>query len=179
MNNRQSHNLEKPLAAKIKKKLEDVQKISWVDSRLFDRSLEILSSCRRTLMNTYAFAFYLKKNNQKDIFEVNWTEMSKLKYKLFLRRIRETSPLPLKSWVDSLRGRSPLTLIWLRLYPSSRTSSGEEIKRIFFWVIDVWCWRYCERRRKALIDHVREGYENNLWEFYEENQRTDLKISLD
>ena len=71
MNNRQSHNLEKPLAAKIKKKLEDVQRISWVDSRLFDKSLEILSSCRRTLMNTYAFAFYLKKNNQKDIFEVN------------------------------------------------------------------------------------------------------------
>ena len=63
MNNQHSHNLEKSLAAKIKKKLEDMQRISWVDSRLFDKSLEILSSCRRTLMNTYAFAFYLRKND--------------------------------------------------------------------------------------------------------------------
>ena len=69
MDNLQSLKLEKQLADKMKKKLEDVT--SWVDPRLFDQSLDILSRCRRTLMNTYAFAYYLKKNNQKDIFEVN------------------------------------------------------------------------------------------------------------
>ena len=68
MNNLQSHKLEKQLPSQVKKKLKDLG--SWVDPRLFDQSLEILSRCRRTLMNTYAFAYYLKKNNQKDIFEV-------------------------------------------------------------------------------------------------------------
>ena len=69
MNNLQSLKLEDQLSSKIEKTLEDVTR--WVDPRLFDQSLEILSRCRRTLMNTYAFAYYLKKNNQKDIFEVN------------------------------------------------------------------------------------------------------------
>ena len=81
MNNLQSLKLEEQLASKIEKRLEDVP--SWVDPRLFDQSLEILSSCRRTLMNTYAFAYYLKKNNQKDIFEVNSTELINLEFQLF------------------------------------------------------------------------------------------------
>ena len=33
--------------------------------------MDILSECRQTLMNTYVFAFYLQKNNQKVIFEDN------------------------------------------------------------------------------------------------------------
>ena len=69
MNNLQSLKLEEQLDGKMKKKLEDV--INWVDPKLLDQSLEVLASCRKTLMNTYAFAYYLKKNNQKDIFEVN------------------------------------------------------------------------------------------------------------
>ena len=68
-NNLKSLKLEEQLASKIEKRLEGMTR--WVDPRLFDRSLEILASCRRTLMNTYAFAYYLKKNNQKEIFEVN------------------------------------------------------------------------------------------------------------
>ena len=70
MNNLQSLKLEEQLAPKLEKRLTDCVN-SWVDPRHFDQSLAILASCRRTLMNTYAFAYYLKKNNQKDIFEVN------------------------------------------------------------------------------------------------------------
>ena len=71
MNNLQSLKLEKQLASQLEKKLGEVQKTTWVNPRLFDQSLEILYKCRRTLMNTYAFAYYLQKNNQKEIFEVN------------------------------------------------------------------------------------------------------------
>ena len=35
------------------------------------KSLDILCECRRTLMYTYVFAYYLKKNNQSSIFEVS------------------------------------------------------------------------------------------------------------
>ena len=34
------------------------------------KSLDILCECRRTLMYTYVFAYYLRKNNQSSIFEV-------------------------------------------------------------------------------------------------------------
>lgn len=26
--------------------------------------------------------------------------------------------------------------------------------------------RYCESRRNVLLDHVHEGYEKDLWEYY-------------
>lgn len=35
------------------------------------KSLDILCDCRRTLMYTYVFAYYLRKNNQSAIFEVS------------------------------------------------------------------------------------------------------------
>lgn len=28
-------------------------------------------------------------------------------------------------------------------------------------------FRYCESRRKVLLDHVHEGYEKDLWEYLE------------
>ena len=39
--------------------------------------------------------------------------------------------------------------------------------------------RYCEKRREVLIDHVREGYDNSVWKFYEVNPGADPEISLD
>lgn len=35
------------------------------------KAVDILCHCRQTLQYTYAFAFYLKKNNQTFIFEVS------------------------------------------------------------------------------------------------------------
>jgi hypothetical protein len=39
------------------------------------KSLDILCECRRTLMYTYVFAYYLKKNNQSAIFEVGISDV--------------------------------------------------------------------------------------------------------
>jgi ariadne-1 len=44
--------------------------MSWIEVQFLDKSVDILNKCRRTLMYTYAFAFYLQKDNQTDIFEV-------------------------------------------------------------------------------------------------------------
>ena len=35
------------------------------------KAVDILCSCRVTLMYTYVFAYYLRKNNQSAIFEVS------------------------------------------------------------------------------------------------------------
>ena len=36
------------------------------------KAVDILCQCRQTLMYTYVFAYYLKKNNQSVIFEVRF-----------------------------------------------------------------------------------------------------------
>ena len=40
------------------------------------KAVDILCQCRQTLMYTYVFAYYLKKNNQSVIFEVSFLKKS-------------------------------------------------------------------------------------------------------
>lgn len=44
--------------------------MSWIEVQFLRNAVDVLCSCRRTLMYTYAFAYYLVKNNQVIIFEV-------------------------------------------------------------------------------------------------------------
>lgn len=60
------------LYAKVKEKMEEMQRhnMSWIEVQFLKKAVDILCLCRQTLMFTYVFAFYLKKNNQSIIFEV-------------------------------------------------------------------------------------------------------------
>jgi len=44
--------------------------LSFIQVQFLKKAVDILCQCRQTLMYTYVFAFYLKKNNQSTIFEV-------------------------------------------------------------------------------------------------------------
>ena len=44
--------------------------MSWIEVQFLKKAVDILCECRRTLMYTYVFAYYLKKNNESEIFEV-------------------------------------------------------------------------------------------------------------
>ena len=72
MNHLQSLKFENKLYAMVKDKMEEMQQhnMSWIEVQFLKKSLDILCECRRTLMYTYVFAFYLKKNNNQQIFEV-------------------------------------------------------------------------------------------------------------
>lgn len=52
--------------------MEEMQKhnMSWIEVQFLKKAVDTLCQCRQTLMFTYVFAFYLKKNNQSIIFEV-------------------------------------------------------------------------------------------------------------
>ena len=54
-------------------KMEEMQQhnMSWIEVQFLKKAVDILCECRRTLMYTYVFAYYLKKNNQCEIFEVS------------------------------------------------------------------------------------------------------------
>ena len=72
MNHLQSLKFENKLYAMVKDKMEEMQQhnMSWIEVQFLKKSLDILCECRRTLMYTYVFAYYLKKNNNQQIFEV-------------------------------------------------------------------------------------------------------------
>ena len=44
--------------------------MSWIEVQFLRKAVDTLCQCRQTLMYTYVFAFYLKRNNQSIIFEV-------------------------------------------------------------------------------------------------------------
>ena len=57
---------------KAKEKMDALQarNLSWVEVQFVQRAVDTLTQCRRTLMYTYAFAYFLQKNNQVEIFLV-------------------------------------------------------------------------------------------------------------
>ena len=77
MNHLQSLKFESKLYAMVKDKMEEMQQhnMSWIEVQFLKKSLDILCECRRTLMYTYVFAYYLRKNNQSAIFEDNQKDL--------------------------------------------------------------------------------------------------------
>ncbi|XP_047014211.1 E3 ubiquitin-protein ligase arih1l isoform X1 [Ictalurus punctatus] len=73
MNHMQSLRFEHKLYAQVKQKMEEMQQhnMSWIEVQFLKKAVDVLCQCRSTLMFTYVFAFYLKKNNQSIIFEVS------------------------------------------------------------------------------------------------------------
>lgn len=64
--------------------MEEMQQhMSWIEVQFLKKAVDVLCQCRQTLMYTYVFAFYLKKNNQSIIFEVSYKKL-KERYKLGL-----------------------------------------------------------------------------------------------
>lgn len=48
---------------------------SWIETQFLKKAVDVLSECRRTLMYTYVFAFYLQQNNMTKIFEDNQQDL--------------------------------------------------------------------------------------------------------
>ena len=51
------------------------QGMGWTEAQFLQRAVEALGECRRTLMYTYVFAYYLDKNGQLEIFEENQSDL--------------------------------------------------------------------------------------------------------
>ncbi len=71
-NHQQSLKLEHKLEDKVEEKMEGMQQLymSWIEVQFLRKAVDTLRQCRRTLMYTYVFAFYMEKNNQSELFEV-------------------------------------------------------------------------------------------------------------
>ncbi|KAI5290538.1 hypothetical protein KEM52_000424 [Ascosphaera acerosa] len=77
-NHEQSARLDKDLYIKTEKKMLSLQSqssMSWIEVQFLDTASRTLQNCRQTLKWTYAFAFYLQRNNQTEIFEDNQKDL--------------------------------------------------------------------------------------------------------
>ena len=73
-NHEQSAKLSVELYAKTEKKMEEMQMTSdltWIEVQFMKKAVDEVSKCRMTLKWTYAMAYYLESNNQKELFEDN------------------------------------------------------------------------------------------------------------
>ncbi|XP_013390777.1 E3 ubiquitin-protein ligase arih1 [Lingula anatina] len=77
MNHMQSLKFEHKLYSMVRQKMEEMQQhnMSWIEVQFLKKAVDILCLCRQTLMFTYVFAFYLKRNNQSIIFEDNQKDL--------------------------------------------------------------------------------------------------------
>ncbi|EME42373.1 hypothetical protein DOTSEDRAFT_73259 [Dothistroma septosporum NZE10] len=77
-NHEQSAKLDKDIYHKTEKKMQLLQNqsgLSWIEVQYLEEASKALQECRRTLKWTYAFAYYLARNNQTEIFEDNQKDL--------------------------------------------------------------------------------------------------------
>ena len=112
------------------------------------KALDTLCECRRTLMYTYAFAYYLKKNNQSAIFEDNQRDL-------------ETATEQLSEYLErDIDGKSLVDI-------KQKVQDKHRWFYIFRFARYLSLFRYCESRRKVLLAHVKEGYDKDWWLYIE------------
>ncbi|UMM20703.1 hypothetical protein L5515_015881 [Caenorhabditis briggsae] len=79
LGHQRSLKLEEKLKATVQVKMEQLQKrstMTWIDVQFLPDAIEVLSACRRTMIYTYVFAFYLERDdNQSLIFESNQKDL--------------------------------------------------------------------------------------------------------
>jgi ariadne-1 len=77
-NHEQSARLDKDIFMKTEKKMVQLQKesgMSWIEVQYLNSASTALQTCRQTLKWTYAFAFYLARNNLTLVFEDNQKDL--------------------------------------------------------------------------------------------------------
>lgn len=77
-NHEQSAKLDKEIALKTEKKMVQLQSasgMSWIEVQYLHSASQSLQLCRQTLKWTYAFAFYLARNNTTEMFEDNQKDL--------------------------------------------------------------------------------------------------------
>ncbi|XP_058795296.1 E3 ubiquitin-protein ligase arih1-like [Phymastichus coffea] len=78
MNHMQSLKFENQLHRNILDKMKETQQqydMTWNEVCFLQKAVDVLISCRQTLMYTYVLAFYLEKNNQTEIFQDNQNDL--------------------------------------------------------------------------------------------------------
>ena len=95
----QSAKLDKDLYMKTERKMINLQSasgLSWIEVQFLVTASKALQQCRQSLKWTYAFAYYLKRNNMTEMFEDNQKDLQmavEALSEMFERPVAELKPL--------------------------------------------------------------------------------------
>jgi len=137
-NHMDSLKFEDKLEGAVQATVEDLSQrglIITTESVSIQEAVQILTRCRRTLANTYAFAFALKKTNECQIFEDNQRDLE-----IATENLSELLERQFKFDDDT------------KNFPDIKLKIINQSL-------------YCEKRRKILLHHVKEGEILGTWEF--------------
>ncbi|KAI1712026.1 IBR domain, a half RING-finger domain-containing protein [Ditylenchus destructor] len=125
-------------AVEEKMKVMQNHEFTFVETKFFTKAVDILGICRRTLMYTYAFAFYLVQgNNMTQLFEDNQQDL-------------ELATEKLSGYLENeLEINDELDLNELKRNVQDKAS-------------------YVDQRRTILVKMTDEGVENDSWKFNQE-----------
>jgi ariadne-1 len=65
--------------------------LSWIEVQFLKRAVDVVFDCRMTLKWTYAFAYYLDRNNMTELFETNQRDLE-----MAVENLSELLELPLE-----------------------------------------------------------------------------------
>ena len=94
-----SAKLDKDLYIKTERKMINLQAasgLSWIEVQFLDTASKALQQCRQSLKWTYAFAYYLKRNNMTEMFEDNQKDLQmavEALSEMFEKPVTELKPL--------------------------------------------------------------------------------------
>ncbi|VDK21891.1 unnamed protein product [Taenia asiatica] len=76
-NHEQSRRMEAMLKDSVASRMMELERqgMSWIDVKFVRHVVEVLCACRRTLMYTYVFAYFLEPSNHAFIFEANQRDL--------------------------------------------------------------------------------------------------------
>lgn len=116
--------------------------LSYQSTSYLSRAVNTLCQCRRTLMYTYIFSYYVLESNQCLIFFDNHTNLENAVEKLsaILERV-----------CRFLEAGNPVGL--------------DDLEDGNFRQTVISSFEFLAERRTVLLNHVREGYNNNTWKF--------------
>jgi ariadne-1 len=98
-NHEQSAKLDKDIYTKTEKKMIQLQTasgMSWIEVQYLNAASQALQTCRQTLKWTYAFAFYLARNNLTEMFEDNQKDLE-----MAVEALSEMFEKPVQELADS------------------------------------------------------------------------------
>ena len=123
-------------------------KLSWIEVQFLKKSAEILLDARQILKWTYAFAYYLHRDNVTAIFEDNQRDLE--------MKVEELSglmeqPLDLASNTDGKDGAAGAQTV------------QDKVAEFRQKVLDV--GGYVVKRREVLLTDTAKGYEEGRWKY--------------
>jgi ariadne-1 len=163
-NHDRSAKLDREVYATIEKSMEALQAktdLSWIQVQFLRDAADALFRCRMTLKWTYAFAFYLVRNNQTELFEDNQRDLE-----MAVEQLSEMLERP----VDVARlmqgGGSSSNPDGAALAASQGSRPDVVFRRE---VIDK--TDYVDRRRQVLLSDTARGLAEDRWQFVPEEPK--------